>query len=86
MLLTDAELAELTERVQPAAQRRQLDRMGILYHKRPSGRPAVTWDALLSRLNTYLREHGTFHDQKSKRDGRVYVWTPHKPAGQDPLP
>lgn len=44
MLLTDAELEQLTERRQPAAQRRALERMGVTYRKRPSGRPAVTWD------------------------------------------
>src|SRR5688572_33191044 len=35
---------------------------------------------LLSKLNAYLEANGTWHDDKRKRDGRVYRWTPHKPA------
>jgi hypothetical protein len=38
-------------------------------------------DALMKALNDYLEEAGEWHDQKSKRDGRVYMWTPREPKG-----
>lgn len=39
--LSQEEIADLTSRVKPAAQRRALDRMGIGYRVRPDGRPLV---------------------------------------------
>lgn len=39
-------------------------------------------DALLDKLNTYLGENGTWHDNKRAKGGRIYRWTPHKPAGE----
>lgn len=47
MFLTAAQLADLTGRVRPRAQRRALERMGIRHHVRPDGRPVVATAALL---------------------------------------
>lgn len=37
-------------------------------------------------LTDYLRDVGTWHDAKRKRDGRVYSWTPKEPTGERGLP
>jgi hypothetical protein len=37
---------------------------------------------LLGKLNTYLEDAGEWHDQKEKKDGRVYSWTPKQPEGR----
>jgi hypothetical protein len=37
------------------------------------------------RLVDYLERNGVWHDDKHKRDGRVYRWTPHKPSGRESL-
>lgn len=36
-------------------------------------------------LNDYLLAAGHWHEQKSKRDGRVYSWTPKEPTGRVPV-
>lgn len=41
MLLTEAEIRELTRRVRPGWQARALDNMGIPYRRRPDGSLAV---------------------------------------------
>lgn len=38
--------------------------------------------SLLGRLNDYLGEAGEWHEPKSKRDGRMYSWTPKQPNRQ----
>ena len=35
----------------------------------------------IDMLNAYLNDAGTWHEPKTKHDGRVYTWTPYKPAG-----
>lgn len=42
-------------------------------------KPELT--ALMDKLNTYLGEAGEWHDDKHKRDGRIYRWTPKKAIG-----
>ena len=34
-------------------------------------------------MSDYLNRAGEWHKQKSKRDGRVYSWTPHKTSGRE---
>ena len=44
MLLTDADLFQLTGYVQPARQSKWLDKRGIRYFLRRDGRVSVTWE------------------------------------------
>jgi hypothetical protein len=41
-------------------------------------------ERLMGLMNAYLETQGEWHDQKSKRDGRVYSWTPKAPTGHAP--
>lgn len=41
--------------------------------------------ALLAALNAYLRSVGDWHDQKHKRNGRVYSWTPFEKEQREPI-
>lgn len=38
--------------------------------------------AAMAALSMYLVDQGEHHERKSKRDGRVYFWTPTKPQGR----
>lgn len=40
---------------------------------------------LMDELTDYLNHHGTWHDDKHTRDGRVYRWTPHKPEHREEI-
>jgi hypothetical protein len=42
-------------------------------------------DAAMRKLNEYLDRNGEWHDDKRKRDGRIYCWTPKSPKGMEPL-
>ena len=55
MILTAAELVDLTGKQRPSAQRRALDRMAINYLVRPDGRVIVTASALESSGGATLK-------------------------------
>lgn len=57
MLLTDADLLELTGYEQPAAQIRALQSIGLRPVIRKDGKPRVTWDALARAMTTVIQEH-----------------------------
>lgn len=46
---------------------------------------AAELNTLLETMNRYLADHGTWHEQKKVRDGRVYSWTPHLAEGSSPV-
>lgn len=39
-------------------------------------------NGLMSKLNQYLNEAGSWHEPKHKRDGRMYSWTPKTTEGR----
>lgn len=49
-ILTPADLEQLTHKRQPAAQVRELRRMGLLPIVRADGSPAITWEAVNARM------------------------------------
>jgi hypothetical protein len=49
-LLTADDLQELTHKRQPAAQIRELKRMGLQPIVRADGTPAITWEAVNARM------------------------------------
>ncbi len=52
--LSDAEVLQLTKpKVQAAAQKKFLDRIGVPYVARPDGRPVISRAALSERLSLY---------------------------------
>lgn len=54
---------------------------GMLVHSdAPESQAAVL--ELSQKMSKYLDDNGTWHDSKTKRDGRCYFWTPNKPDGR----
>lgn len=54
---------------------------GALCYENEADRKGVL-EPLLVKMNAYLGTAGDWHEQKSKRDGRVYSWTPKQPNGR----
>lgn len=55
-LLTPDDLQALTHKRQPAAQIRELRRMGLQPIVRADGTPAITWDAVNARMGSAAAE------------------------------